>query len=236
MPLPTFAKADEVPAAFKDFYEEKDGAWQPTKLATADDVGTVRGALDKERDARQAAERGARAQADEIARLKREAAARESGADQAKLDELLKKFDAEKAAALKPLEERATQQAAELRALKLDSKVKDAMLKAGVLPARVDKLFKLAADRFDLTDEGRVVVLGADGKPSTTALDAFVAGELKTDNDWAYGAPPASGSGATAAAGARAGERPGGGPLTWAEIEKLTPEAQLAYARTHKLT
>src|SRR4051812_2308952 len=47
---------------------------------------------------------------------------------------------------------------AEIRGLKLDSHVKTLMGKAGARPERIDALFKLSQDRFDLTDDGKPMV------------------------------------------------------------------------------
>lgn len=53
-----------------------------------------------------------------------------------------------------PFRSRADELAQENRALKLDNVVKQEMAKSGVLPTRIDSLFRLTADRYELTDDG----------------------------------------------------------------------------------
>lgn len=67
--------------------------------------------------------------------------------------------------------------AAENRTLKLDNVVKQAMLKGGARPDRVDALFKLKQDEFDLTDDGQPMLKNRKGTP----VEKFVTEDLKAE-------------------------------------------------------
>jgi hypothetical protein len=102
-----------------------------------------------------------------------------------------------------------------------------------VLPKHVDALMKLNRDRLDLSPEERIVVKDGEGKLSTLTVDEFWAGEAKQAFDWAYAAPPASGSGATAATGAPSvgGQYVPG--YTKEQFQALPPNARMDLIQKH---
>lgn len=66
----------------------------------------------------------------------------------------------------------------ENRTLKLDNVVKTTMGASGVRPERVDALFRLVGDRFDLTDDGTPVLRDFRGKDVAKYIAEEVAKEF----------------------------------------------------------
>lgn len=156
MPLPTFKTREEIPDAFRSEYVERDGEWVPD----VEDVGALKNAHERQKDE-------ARVLKAKLKELEETAKAKASGVT----DEQLAKLRADIAAEKAPVEEALAKAAAELRSLKLDAHVKKLMLDAGANPKRIDALFKLVGDRFDLNESGTPILKD---KPTTT-----LAGYLK---------------------------------------------------------
>lgn len=79
------------------------------------------------------------------------------------------------------------------RTLRLDSVVKAEMAKAGARSERIDALFKLTADQFDLTDDGKPMLRDRPGIDVTK----FVAEDLKKEYPELYNGTGSSGGGAS---------------------------------------
>jgi hypothetical protein len=94
--------------------------------------------------------------------------------------------------------------AKENRSLKLDSVVKAEMAKGGARAERVDALFRLTADRWDLTEDGKPVLKD---KPATE-LGKYVADELRKEYPEFYTGSGSTGGGASRSKGA-SGTTPG---------------------------
>jgi hypothetical protein len=88
--------------------------------------------------------------------------------------------------------------AKENRSLKLDSVVKAEMAKGGARAERVDALFRLTADRWDLTEDGKPVLKD---KPATE-LGKYVADELRKEYPEFYTGSGSTGGGASRSKGA----------------------------------
>ena len=84
----------------------------------------------------------------------------------------------------------------EVRSLKLDSNVKAMMAKAGARAERIDALFTLSRDRFDLTDDGKPMV-----KDATKEVDKFIAEDLLKEYPEFFQGSGSSGGGAIRSAG-----------------------------------
>lgn len=95
-----------------------------------------------------------------------------------------------------PAKVRAEQLTAENRTLRLDRIVKDAMLKGGARAERVDALFKLKQDEFDLTDDGQPMLRNRKGTP----VEKYVADDLKTEFPEFYAGTGSTGGGAARSA------------------------------------
>ena len=92
---------------------------------------------------------------------------------------------------------RAETLAKENRSLKLDNVVKGIMAKSGVRAERVDALFRLAGDQFDLTDDGQPMLRERPGTP----VEKYVAEELSKAYPEFYQGTGSSGGGAPKSAG-----------------------------------
>ncbi len=181
MPLPTFASLDEVPEAFRSEYEMADGK------AVSKDVAKLTAAIAKERAERDAAAKSAKDAEKRAAELELQAKAAKAGMTDEQLSALRAEFDAKVA----PEREARTKAEAQLRAMQLDASLKSTMATSGVRAERIDTLWKLVSDRFDLTDSGTPMVKD----DPTTDVAKAVAGLVKEYPEF-FAAPPASGGGA----------------------------------------
>lgn len=90
------------------------------------------------------------------------------------------------------------------RGLRLDSVVKAEMAEAGVRSERIDALFRLNADKFDLTDDGAPMLKDRPG----TEIGKFVAEDLKAQYPEFFNGSGSSGGGASkSAAGGGGGSK-----------------------------
>lgn len=89
---------------------------------------------------------------------------------------------------------------AENRSLKLDTKVKDLMAKSGARPERIEALFRLSSDRFDLTDDGNPMVKGA-----TKEVDKYIVEDLLKEYPEFFMGSGSSGGGAFKSSGGAGG-------------------------------
>lgn len=215
MTWPKFKKAEEVPEQFKDLYEEKDGEWV---VKDAGDGSGAAKALQVERDARKAAEKEAKdlkASIDEtksaMQKLQDQIDAGKVGKSTDELEKMREKMrtdlrrefdvqltDLEKK--VKELEGAAT----ENRQLKLDHKVKNFMGKEGARSDRIDALFRLTQEEYDLGDDGNLLLKNHPGK----AVEIFIRDDLKKQYPEFFEGTKASGGGA---GGGKGGDLPQGG-------------------------
>ena len=86
----------------------------------------------------------------------------------------------------------AAQLATENRSLKLDNVVKAEMAKAGARAERIDALFRLTSDRFDLTDDGKPMLRTSPG----LEVGKYVAEDLAREYPEFYNGTGSSGGGA----------------------------------------
>lgn len=201
MPRPIFDTKDAIPKGFEDEYEEREGKWHPK----AEDGG-LKTALEEERRARKAAEKLATKAADERADLERKLSAASASGDDKEKDRVAKalaKFDTDLADAKAEHKKELDAARAELRTLKLDEKVKDAFIKAGGRPERADKALRDTHDRFDLADDGRILVKDAKGDVTSTTVEDFFGKTYRGEMAEFYTGTKATGGGATGGASAR---------------------------------
>lgn len=172
MPRPVYDKKDDVPKGFEDEYEEREGKWHPK----AADNAELKAALADERRLREAAEKLTAKAANDRADLERRLAAASAGGDdkdRALIAKALAKFDSDLVEVKAAAAAEVAASKAELRTLKLDDKVKAAFLAAGGRSERADKALRDTKERFDLADDGRIVVKDATGAPTTTTVEDF---------------------------------------------------------------
>lgn len=184
MALPEFSKLEEVPEQFRELYELKDGKAVPKTVEMDPDGLTEKGrlAIKRERESAETADK-ARKEAEKREKdLRDQLAAKTAGITDAALKELRgqvrKDLQAESAA------EMTAKQAeidallavkAENRSLKLDTKVKKMLLDAEVRHERVDALFILTANDYDLTEDGKPKLVNHPGM----TIDQYARTELK---------------------------------------------------------
>ena len=85
----------------------------------------------------------------------------------------------------------------ENRTLRLDNEVKKLMAAGGARAERIDALFKLTRDEFDLTDDGQPMLVNHKGKP----VEKFIAETLKAQYPEFYTGTGSRGGGAQKSAG-----------------------------------
>jgi hypothetical protein len=102
-----------------------------------------------------------------------------------------------------PFKSTAEQLARENRSLKLDSKVKDAMSKNGVRAERIEALFRLEADKFDLTEDGKPLLRDRPG----TEIGKFISEDLSKQYPEFFVGTGASGGGASKSTGGAGGAK-----------------------------
>lgn len=205
MPLPTFATRDEIPEPFRDLYAEQDGQWVAT---LPDDSGAV-SALQKERERAKAEERARKEKERELADLRRQLEAKATGASDEKIAELLRKFDADRAALEAEYQAKLQDRDAKLATLTLKEQVERVALAQGIRGDRLTQTMALVRDRIHVSpDAERPVVLDAKGQPTTATVEEFFAKTFRGEMPEFYSPSGASG------AGAGGSTAPGGGTAT----------------------
>lgn len=202
MPIKLYDTKDAVPEALRaKAIETKDSKWAVEEVDPAlGDAG--RKALDDERTARKKAEDDKKAADLELARLKQEAAARDSGVTA----EQLQKIRDEEAKARKPIEDENAALKAENRKLKHTDRLKSLALKSGVMEDRIEDAMLVLERRTDLDANGGIVVKKADGTASTESIDEFLGKTFKTEKPYFYAGSGAAGGGSHGSSGEGAGE------------------------------
>lgn len=137
--------------------------------------------------------------------LEQEGKAQKAGVTSDELKRMREEVAADLKAEYAPLQEQLEAALRENRGLKLDNVVKQAMGKAGVRAARVDALFRLTADQFDLTDDGQPMLKARPGTP----LEKFLRDDLVKEYPEFY-----EGSGSSGGGAARSSAGGGGGRRT----------------------
>lgn len=135
--------------------------------------------------------------------LEQQRSAEKAGITSAELEKVraenLKHLEAEYA----PFKQKADELMRENRTLKLDNRVKDVYAKAGVRPDRINELFKLTAEQYDLTEDGEPYLKEHAGTP----IEKYVLSDVrKSYPEWFEG------SGSSGGSATRSGAVSGGGP------------------------
>lgn len=188
MKLPTFAKQDEVPEAFRSLYEEREGKWHPKPDEDADEIAAT---LAEEKTKREAAEKLATKTANELKKMQRKAEAEGHGLTDEQLAKVREDIRAEVMEEVGPDLEKAKAALAENRTLKLDNQVKAIAADAGFLPTKLNDLWKLKGDEFDLTDDGKPMVKGKPGTDPKKHIEAIA----KAMPEWVQGTKAGGGGG-----------------------------------------
>ncbi|MEA2174116.1 MAG: hypothetical protein QOD00_1708 [Blastocatellia bacterium] len=234
-------KLDEVPEAYRGVYVEKDGGFgvDPAKLEDFewDDKEELSGALERERkerkDAKAALERfkdldpdKAREALDKLQKLEEKKLM-----DKGEFDRLLTKRKEEFDLAEAELKRQLAERDSRLDNYELINPIRDAALKAGVLPEDIEDVLKITSHRFKLDENRKPVVLDKDGDVSSAlTVEKFWAEEFKTQKPKFYGASGAGGSGAPA--GGTGGGSGGAKTVKRDAFEKMAPVDQAAHFKS----
>jgi len=190
MAWPKYKTKDEVPKEFLGEYHEVDGEWvakppkAPEGTPTPEDLEKVKGALEKEREERKAADKLGKETAAKLKEAEEAAAGKKLGMTEEQIEEFKVSMRADLTEEYKGKLEELTGKIeklsgvdAENRGLKLDTAVKARMLakEIGVRGDRVDDLFNLARGEFDLTEDGKPKLTKHPGK----TVDVFLGDDLK---------------------------------------------------------
>lgn len=227
---------DGVAEPLRELYVEVEGQYVlDADVEGHPAVGGLKSALEKERKAAKDALAKARAGGDtaEVERLRAELdelKTKAGGDHKPDVESLRKKWDAEAATARQAIETERDAARRELRTLRLDGKLREAALAAGVRKTAIEDLLEVTRRHFDLDDKGRVVVLDDDGDPSSKTMERFFE-TLKDGKPWFFEGAPGAGTGARPGAGS-AGV---GGVLTLSREDAKDPRKyQAARARAEK--
>lgn len=147
--------------------------------------------------------------------------AEKAGVTSQELDRLRGEVRADLDREYAPVKQTAESLALENRTLKLDNVVKDLMAKSGVRAGRVEALYKLSHDEYDLTDDGKPMLKNRMGTP----VEKFVTEELSKAYPEFFEGTGSSGGGASKSAGGAVNGQPRVMPfttrLTQADVEAL---------------
>lgn len=217
MAFPAFDKQEDVPEAFRDDYEERDGKWRPK-----DEAAALKSALDEERSKRKAAEKATEKAAAELRDAQRDADAKGKGVTSEQLEalraDIRKDFETEHGAKFKRLEELE----AENHSMKHGDVIKKHAGELKVLGDRLDDFVKLYGDQFALTTDGQLMVKdkpGVDPKKLVAEL-------VKQQPGWVEGSK--------ADGGGVGGDQTGGGSPTGLTFEELMQDPSKGLAAEAK--
>lgn len=131
-----------------------------------------------------------------VAQMEQDAKGQKAGITSEELTKLRSDVRADYDKEYAPFKVNAEKLAAENRTLKLDNVVKAELLKGGARPDRVEALFKLKQDEFDLTDDGKPMLKNRKGTP----VEKFVGEDLRAEFPEFYTGTGSRGGGAAKSA------------------------------------
>lgn len=243
-----FTAFDQIPTdRQKDALKLEDGSFvldvdsdEITTLRTS--VQKLEGTLEKVRGEKSAAEKARKDAEDAAANVQRELEARQAGGQltDAKVKELLDKWEVEKQAAIKAAVEEATKPLGSMQErltkYELDDVLGSEFIKAGGTEKRRAQAVALAKlNGFQLVD-GKVV-RKVNGEIQTTSVTDYFGGEFKTEMQEWYEGSKASGGGAGGGTGGGAPTGNGGSakpPTEWTSDERrayIETNGQEAYRK-----
>lgn len=194
MPLTIVETLDDLPdAARAQAMELKDGRYA---LAEEVDVAPLKAKADELLKETKAERAKRKALEDKLAQMEAERNAQAAGLTSDKLAEIMAQAEAK----YKPYVEELDRTKAQLRAERLDGRVK-AML-GNARAADIDAAFKVVGDHFDLTEDGALVIKA----DPTAKVEDYVAKTLTAKYPFLFVGTQASGGGAS---GQRAGAASG---------------------------
>jgi hypothetical protein len=228
-------KLDEVAEAYRPAYVEREGAFylDPEKLEAIefDDKAELAGALEKERKGRKDAKAALDKYKDLDPEQARAALQRLQEHDEKELlnkgefDRLMKKRQEEWSKKEEGYKQEIANRDGQLRQFTLTDKVRGAAINAGVLPDSLNDVLFLTRERFDLDEDGGIIVLDETGDRTYSTVDEFFNTSYKEQRPVYYA--PHAGGGSSAKAAGTGGSDPGkNGPgkkeILRANFDKMT--------------
>ena len=125
-----------------------------------------------------------------LAELEQEAKADKAGIQSGELEKIRADVRHQIESEYEPYKSKASELAEKVRVLELDNVVKGLMGKSGVRADRINALFKLAGDRFGLTDDGQPMLIDEMGKD----VSKYISEELEKEYPEFYQSSGSSGS------------------------------------------
>lgn len=206
----TIEKLDGLDPAVAALYAERDGKFV-LDVDGIEDTGALKSALKAEREARKDFEKkyGALKDVDpeEYAKLKKEAADRETKklTEAGEFDKLREKWAKEQADKDAEWARKVAEKDALLSTHVKDSQVRNAALKAGVIPEDIDDVMIITARFFKLADDGALQVLDDRGEVTPNTVDDFFAKTFKERKPKFYVATGSTGGGTPPSGGSAGG-------------------------------
>lgn len=200
--LPSFDKQADIPKGFEAEYEEKDGKWVPI-----DHAGKLKKALDEERGKRETTEKALAKAAKDAADAAAKVQAQAAGMTEEQLKKLYGQVEENLRKEYEPKLKEAETLASENRGMKLTSVVKEMFRNGGGLKSKLDDLWKLHGDEFDLTSDGKPMVKAEPGKD----VAKHVAAILKSRAEWTQGTRAVGGGALNATPNLNTQTAPGSG-------------------------
>lgn len=135
-----------------------------------------------------------------VAELEQQAKAAAAGITQEQLAKIRQETATEYEKKYGPVVQQNEQLKGELRGLRLDTVVKGQMAKGGARAERIDALFRLTSDRYDLTDDGAPMLKG-----SAKEIEKYIVEDLKTEYPEFFQPSGSNGGGASKSNGGAGG-------------------------------
>jgi len=136
-----------------------------------------------------------------LSELEHETKAKKAGITKEQMDQMRRDIRDELEREYTPHREKAESLNKKVRELQLDNVVKGLMGKSGVRPERIDTLFRVASDKFDLTDDGSPMLRDNPGRD----VGKFIAEELGKEYPEFFQGSGSSGGGAPRSTGGAVG-------------------------------
>jgi hypothetical protein len=197
----TVDKLEGLPEAVAALYVENGDGTFKLDVTGIEDTSGLKSALEAERKARKDFEKkyGALKDVDpeEYARLKREAEDRENNKlkEAGEFDKLRAKWQTDKDALEADYKAKLAEKDALLQKHVLDSQVRNAALKAGVIPEDIEDVMTITGRFFKLADDGALQVLDDRGEVTPKTVDEFFTKDFKERKPKFYAASGAAGGG-----------------------------------------
>jgi len=222
----TVEKLDGLDPTVAALYVERNGKFQ-LDVSDLEDTSGLKSALEAERKARKDFEKKYSALKDvdpeEYQRLKTEAAERETKklTEAGEFDKLREKWAKEQAEKDAEWARKVAEKDALLATHVKDSQVRNAALRAGVIPEDIEDVMIITARHFKLADDGALQVLDDRGEVTPKTVDEFFTKDFKEKKPKFYAATGSSGGGTAGGGGGSTG-----GPKT--EVQLLQDQYDAA--------